>query len=46
LKRSWLELSIDVAEHKSILKNIQNMHCPRFGFKPKTGIELPETGVF
>jgi len=37
-KRSWRELSIDVAEHRSMLKNYQNTLYPRFSFIPKTGI--------
>jgi len=45
LKRSRRELSIDVAELRSILKNDQDTYYPRFSFTPKTGIELPETGV-
>ena len=43
--RSRRELSIDVAEHRTILKNNQNSYYPRFSFRSKTGIELPETGV-
>ena len=44
-KRSRRELSINVAEHRSILKNNQNTHYPRFSFTPKRGTKLPETGV-
>jgi len=40
-KRSRRELSIDVAEHRSLLKNYQNTHYPRFIFIPKTGIAFP-----
>jgi len=45
LKRSQRELSIDMAEHKSILKNNQNPYYLNFNFQPKKGIELPEKGV-
>jgi len=37
-KRSRRELSIDVAEHRSMLKNHQNTHYTRFSFIPKTVI--------
>jgi len=43
-ERSRRELSIDVAEHRSMLKNCQNTHYPRFSFIPKTGKAFPETG--
>jgi len=43
LKRSRRELSIDVAEHRSMLKNYQNTHNPRLSFKPKTGT-IPQNG--
>jgi len=33
-KRSRRELSIDVAQHRSILKNYQNTHYPRIRFIP------------
>jgi len=39
------ELSIDVAEHWSMLKNYQNTHYPRFSFIPKTSRVFPKTGV-
>jgi len=42
-KRSRRELSIDVAEHRPMLKNYQN--TPRFSFIPKTGMAFPKTGV-
>jgi len=46
-KRSRRELPIDVAEHRSTLKNNQIMHYPRFSFIPKTGIAFPKTeGLF
>ena len=45
-KRSRRELSIDVAEHRSILKNSQYTHNPRFSFIPKTGIAFPENRGF
>jgi len=41
-KRSRRELSIDVAEHRSILKNNQNTYL-RFGFTPKTDKAFPKT---
>jgi len=44
-KRSRRHFSIDVAEHRSILKNNHSTHYPRLGFTPETGIELPETGI-
>ena len=44
-KRSRRELSIDVAEHRSMLKNYLNAHYPHFGFIPKIGIAFPKTGV-
>jgi len=44
-KRFRRGLSIDVAEHRSILKNYQNTYNPRFSFTPKTGIAFPKTGV-
>jgi len=43
-KSSRQELSIDMAEHRSILKNNQNTY-PRFSYTPKTGVELPEMGI-
>ena len=43
-KKSRRELSIDAAEHKSMLKNNQNTHLPRFNFIPKTGIAFPKRG--
>jgi len=39
------DLLNDMAEHIPILKNNQNTYHPRFIFAPKTGIELPKTGV-
>ena len=43
-ERSRRELSIDVAEHRSILKEkFQNTYYPRFSFTPKTGIAFPKT---
>jgi len=38
------ELSIDVAEHKSFLKNFQNTYYPRFSFILKTSIAFPKKG--
>ena len=43
-KRSRRELSIDVAELLSMLKNFQNMHYSRFSSIPKTGKALPKMG--
>ena len=43
-ERSRRELFINVAEHRSILKNNQNTYQSRFSFTPKTGVKLPETG--
>ena len=45
LKRSRQALSIDVAEHRSMLKDYQITHYPRFSFIPKTGIAFPKTGM-
>jgi len=45
MESSRRDLLNDVAERGSILKNNQNTHYPRFGFTPKTGIELPKTGA-
>jgi len=45
-KRSRRELSIDVAEHRSMLKIYQNTHYPRFSFIPKTGICFHCEAVF
>jgi len=42
LKRSRRELSIDVAERKSILKTNRNTHYPRFSFSTKTGTTFPK----
>jgi len=39
------DLLNDMAEHRAILKYAQNTYYPRFSFTPKTGIELPKTGV-
>jgi len=44
-KRSRRDLSVDVSEDRSILKNNQNTYYPRFSVIPNTGIRLPETGV-
>jgi len=43
-KRSQRELSIDVAEHRSMLKNYRNTHYPRFSVISKTGMAFPGTG--
>jgi len=37
------ELSIDMAEHRSMLENYQNTHYSRFSFTPKTGTAFPKT---
>jgi len=44
-KRSRRELSIDVAEHRSMLKNNQNTYYTRsrFSFMPKTGTAVLKT---
>jgi len=39
------DLFNDVAQLLSILKKYQNTNYPCFIFTPKTGIELPDTGV-
>jgi len=44
-KRSRRELSIDVAERRSILKNDHNTHYSRFSFISKTNIAFPKTGI-
>ena len=46
-KRPRQELSMDAAELRSMLKNIQStgMYHPHFSFTPKTGISFPKTGV-
>jgi len=36
---------VDVAEHRSILKNYQSTYHPRFSFIPKTGSGFPKTEV-
>jgi len=43
-KRSWRELSIDVAEHGSMLKNDRYPLYPRVSFIRKTGIAFPRRG--
>jgi len=43
-KSSRRELSIHMAEHRSILKQYQNTHCPRFSFIPKKGTAFPKRG--
>jgi len=46
-ERSRRELSIDVAELRSMLKNYKNTHFLRLSFTPKTGIALfLKTGVW
>ena len=35
---------IDVAEHRSMLKNYQNTLNLRFSFMPKTGVAFPKMG--
>jgi len=45
MESSRRDLLNDVPERSSILINNQNTHYPRFGFTPKTDIELPKTGV-
>jgi len=44
-KRSRRELSTDVAEQRSTLKNYHNTHYRRFSFIPKSG-SIPRNGVF
>jgi len=44
-KWSRRELFIDVAEHRSTLKNYQNTPYPRFSFISKTVISFPKKGV-
>jgi len=39
------DLLNDMVEIMATLKNNQNMHHPRFGCTPKTGIAFPKTGV-
>jgi len=43
MESSRRDLVNDLAEHRSILRNNQNTY-PRFGFTPKMGLALPETG--
>jgi len=45
-KRPRWELSTDVAEHRSTLKNDQNKYNPRFSFIPRTGIAFPRKRRF
>jgi len=45
MESSHQDLLNDMAEHGPILKNNQNWYKPCFSFTPKTGIELPQTGV-
>ena len=44
LNRSRRELSIDVAEHRSTMKNYENSHYLRFSFIPNTSIAFPKMG--
>jgi len=37
MESSRRDLLNDMAEHRPILKDNQNMYDPRFGFTPKTG---------
>ena len=41
MESSRRDLLNDMAEHRSILKNNQNTHYPRFGFTLKTSTEPP-----
>jgi len=43
MESSRRDLSNDMAEHRSILKNNQTTYHPRFGFTPKTSIAFPKT---
>jgi len=43
-KRSRRELSIDMAEHRPMLKNYQNAYYLRFSFIPKTDMLFPKRG--
>jgi len=45
MESSRRDLLNDVAEYRSVLKTDQNTYNARFSFTPKTGIELPKTGV-
>jgi len=45
MESSRRDLSNDMAEHRPILKNIQNTYYSRFSFTSKTGIEFPKTRV-
>jgi len=45
-KRSRWELSIDVAEHRSVWKNCQYTYYTRFNFIPKTGSSPKTCFVF
>ena len=45
IESSRRDLLNDMAEHTHILKNRRNMYYLRFSFTPKSGIELPKTGV-
>ena len=44
-EKSRRELAIDVAEHRSMLKNYHNTKYLCFSFTPKTGIAFPKTDV-
>jgi len=44
MESSRRDLSIDMAEHRPILKNNQNMYNRRFGFTLKAGMAFPKTG--
>ena len=44
-KRSRRELSIDVAEQRSMLKSNRNTPYPRFNFIPETGTTFLKMGV-
>jgi len=39
------DLLNDMAEHRSILKNVQNTYYPRFSFIPKTDKAFIKVGV-
>jgi len=45
MESSRRDLLSGMAEHRPILKNNHNAYNSLFSFTPKTGLELPKTGV-
>jgi len=45
MESSHRDLFDDIAEHRAIVKNVQNTYYPRFSSIPKTRIVFPEVSV-